>query len=154
MFPAPDPRLLFEPTYSQALARAHELAIKGLSAQAFNICRKVAEVNWAMTWQSQDRVFEAHPEVSFWALAGRPMAFRKTWPEGYAERHALLTEALGIPLWTRAEAAALAPPASPDDVLDALIVAWTAHRFAAGEAGRMPPEPPLDRRGLRMEIVY
>ena len=155
VFPAPDPRLLFEPTFRRAMTRSFDLTGKYLSQQSFAICRKVAEVNWAMALQSQDRVCEVHPEVSFWRVAGgRPMVYRKTWPEGFDERRALLAEALEFPIWSRDEARTIARPAQPDDLLDATVVAWTAYRVAQGIAERLPSDPPIDRRGLRMEIVY
>ena len=155
VFPAPDPRVLFEPTWWHAEARSRALTGKGISQQSFAICRKVLEVNWAMQWENQDRVFETHPEVGFWALAGRkPMEFRKTWPEGYWERLDLLEAAFGIPLWSLDEARNLARPAAPDDVLDATVAAWTARRVAEGIAERLPPDPSIDTRGLRIEMVY
>jgi predicted RNase H-like nuclease len=136
------------------MARSFELTGKYLSQQTFGVGRKVAEVNWAMLGENQDFIFEIHPEVSFWALAGRPMQFRKTWTEGFDERRALLEEALAMPLWSREEARLLAGPAQPDDVLDADVAAWTARRQADGIAERFPLDPPIDARGLRMEIVY
>ena len=42
----------------------------------------------------------------------------------------------------------------PDDFLDACVLAWLAGRIATGEAERLPAEPPLDAKGLRMEIWY
>jgi predicted RNase H-like nuclease len=44
--------------------------------------------------------------------------------------------------------------ADRDDVLDACAAAWTAWRFATGQAQRLPPDPPTDAKDLRMEIVY
>ncbi len=44
--------------------------------------------------------------------------------------------------------------AKPDDTLDACIAAWTAERIARQEAERLPSEPPLDGRGLHMEIWF
>ncbi|MBI4571221.1 MAG: DUF429 domain-containing protein, partial [Chloroflexi bacterium] len=44
--------------------------------------------------------------------------------------------------------------AARDDLYDACAAAWTAARFARGEHGTLPAEPPTDSRGLRMEIVY
>lgn len=85
---------------------------------------------------------------------GRPMAFSKGKPEGYRERQRLLAEALGVAIPSRAEAFKLARPAEPDDVLDAIVAAWTARRAAEGRAGKLPPDPLVDARGLRMEIVY
>jgi predicted RNase H-like nuclease len=107
-----------------------------------------------MTPALQDRVIEVHPEVSFRALAARPLEYAKRKPAGYDERRALLEDVLEMSLWSREKARAVARPAQPDDLLDATVVAWTAYRFANGSAERLPPEPPVDRRGLRMEIVY
>jgi predicted RNase H-like nuclease len=155
VFPAPDPRVIDAPTYAEALALSRSLTGGGISRQAFAIFGKVAEVNRALTPELQSRVVEVHPEVSFWALAGeRPMAHPKKKPEGYAERRALLAAALGVPIPPREQARALARPAGADDVLDAIVAAWTARRVAAGLAGRLPAAPPTDARGLRMEIVY
>ena len=155
VFPAPDPRVITAPTYEQALARARSLTGAGISKQAQAIYPKVLEVNWALTPALQGRVVEVHPEVSFWALAGgRPMAHAKGTPEGYEERRTLLAESLGAPIPSREEARSLARPAAPDDVLDAIVAAWTAQRQAEARAGRLPPDPSVDARGLRMEIVY
>lgn len=154
VFPAPHPRVLFESTYEDAKARSQDLTGKMLSKQAFNIRQKIAEVNWAMEWEDQNRVFEIHPEVSFWGLAGTPMKGPKDKPEGYEERRAPLATALGVSIWPRNVAFEVARPAQPDDLLDATVAAWTARRVAEGTAERFPVDPPVDRRGLRMEIVY
>jgi predicted RNase H-like nuclease len=82
------------------------------------------------------------------------MRYRRTWPEGYEERTALLAAAFRVSIWSRDEARLVAPPAQPDDILDATVAAWTAPRVVSGVAERLPPDPPRDRRGLRMEIVY
>lgn len=154
VFPAPDPRLLGARDYQEAAALSRSLTGKGVTVQAFGIFPKVAEVNRALTPDLQGRVFEVHPEVSFWALAGRPMAFAKKGPEGYEERRRLLTGEMGIDVWSRINARSVARPASPDDVLDAIVAAWSAHRDGTGLAGRLPDVPEVDNRGLRMEIVY
>ncbi len=154
VFPAPDPRLLGAATYAEAAALARSLSGKGITVQAFGIFPKVAEVNRALIPDLQGRVFEVHPEVSFWALAGRPMAHAKKRPEGYEERRRLLSDELGIEIWSRAEARAVARPAGADDVLDAVVAAWSAHQSATGQAGQLPAHPEVDDRGLRMEIVY
>lgn len=155
VFPAPDPRLLDTTTFEEANGLSRALTGKGVSLPAFGFFPKVAEVNQIMTPDLQRRVFEIHPEVCFWALAGaQPMTFPKRTPEGYEERRALLNKALGIPIWTRDEARGLARPAKPDDILDATVAAWTARRVAAGKAGSLPSIPETDARGLRMEMVY
>jgi len=163
VFPAPDARLVealiqanaSAHDFKHALSLAHELTDKGMSKQAFYICPKIAEVNLTMTPELQQRVVEVHPEVSFWAMAGKqPMQHKKRRQAGYDERAALLEERLGLSIWPRNEAFGIARPAKPDDVLDAAVAAWTARRVAEDNAERLPINPPKDRRGLRMEIVY
>lgn len=155
VFPAPDPRVIDALTYEEAVELSRSLTDKGISRQGFAIYAKVAEVNRVVTPEQQYRVFEVHPEVSFWALAGgRPMDHHKGTPEGYEERRALLASAFPVPIPAREEARGLARPATPDDVLDAVVAAWTAQRHAQRQAGRLPADPPADARGLRMEIVY
>jgi predicted RNase H-like nuclease len=64
---------------------------RGISIQLFGIRDKLREMNEGPIIP---RVFEAHPEVVFWRLAGRVLASKKT-ADGRAERIALL-EANGI----------------------------------------------------------
>ncbi|MBA3416526.1 MAG: DUF429 domain-containing protein [Chloroflexia bacterium] len=154
VFPAPDPRIVTAPTYAAASQRSRSMTGGGVSQQAFAIFPKVLEVNWCLTPAQQGRVFEVHPEVCFWALGGRPMAHAKATADGFEERRALLSEALGVAIPERRAAGALAKPAAADDVLDALVAAWSARRDALGQSGRLPKEPQIDGRGLRMEIVY
>jgi len=84
------------------------------------------------------RLYEVHPEVSFWALAGAPLrAGKHTWT-GQAERRALL-EAAGLVIPTELGRAGMV--AATDDVLDAAVAAWSAQRIANGHA-RSLPDPP------------
>jgi predicted RNase H-like nuclease len=155
VFPAPDPRLLDAVDYRDALARARALTGKGISRQAFNIFAKVAEVDRLMTPALQRRVVEVHPEICFRSLnGGAPMRFSKRRPEGFAERRQALEAALALALPDRAAARSVAPPAAPDDLLDAYAAAWSARRWLDGHAQRIPTIPQIDARGRRMEIVY
>ena len=63
---------------------------KGLSKQTFNILPKIKEMDGLVTPERQRIIVETHPEVSFTVLAGRPMAFHKSKPDGRAERLASL----------------------------------------------------------------
>ncbi len=156
VFPAPDRRLINVSTYSEALSLSRSLYGKGISKQGFAIYPKVAEVDHVMTPQLQQRVIEVHPEVSFWAAAGyRPMSRPKKTPAGYEERRNLLSVVMGpVDIPARDDARRVTPPAGADDLLDALVAAWTAQRFAEARAGRLPPDPSTDSRGLLMEMVY
>ena len=152
VFPAPA-RCALAARYDYAAACDASFLACGrrLSRQAFGILPRIAEVDAALTPALQSRVVEAHPEVSFaMRNGGVPMRYNKLTSQGRHEREAVLSALFDT------EAAALAVPsgAKRDDLYDACILTWTAARLLRGEAQRLPPEPQLDSRGLRMEIVY
>jgi predicted RNase H-like nuclease len=157
VFPAPDPRVLVASgalgDYGATSTRSRELTGRGISRQAYAIYPKVAEVDALVTAAMQTRVVECHPEVSFAELAGGPMAHPKRTPAGYESRREALARVLGLPIWDRTAARSVARPATPDDVLDAVAVAWSARRHAEGRAVSIPEEPELDARGRRCQIV-
>lgn len=123
----------------------------GLSKQSFAIMPKIAEVDRVLTPQLQERVFEVHPEVSFSRANDGAVLPPKKRSAGRAAREDLLRW-LGY-----VETIDWFPKPWPlrarvDDVLDACIACWTARRIAMKQAQPVPDEPPLDERGLRMEI--
>lgn len=154
VFPPPIYEALDAPTFHEAQRRSVAAIGKGTSQQCFAIFDKIREANDTITPDLQDRVFEVHPEICFWALAGRPMIHPKRRLAGYDERRALLEAATGIPLRTRKDAFGWARPAKPDDLLDATVAAWTARRVVDGTAGRLPEAVETGSLGLRMEMVY
>ena len=91
--------------------------------------RAVAEV-------ADERVIEVHPEASFTVLNGGPVPHAKTSWNGQMLRRRLLGEA-GLALPDALGAEGVVPPA---DVLDAAAVAWSARRYARGEARSFPPD--------------
>lgn len=151
VFSPPVRGLLGAIRYSQV--RGH-----GLSIQAFGIMAKIREVDRLMSPELQERVYEAHPELAFRSLAGAPMRHNKKTPAGREERLRALerltsfrtVRALLDTLATRYRRSQV----GLDDCLDACILAWLAGRIGAGAAQRLPAQPPLDAKGLRMEIWY
>ena len=128
----------------------------GLTKQAWGIFPGLREVNRVLDPGLQKRIVETHPELGFFeAGARRPTLYSKRRPEGLSERRKLLGRVLGAS-WEHWSSEILGngllPGAREHDLLDASMAAWTAARLAAGEAVRVPKNPPLNRRGLRMEI--
>jgi predicted RNase H-like nuclease len=84
--------------------------------------------------------------------AQRPLSHAKTTWAGAARRRALL-RAAGIVLPDDLGPANVVPPV---DVLDAAAVAWTAHRIATDQAGRLPAgdQTQLDDRGEPIVLWY
>lgn len=145
--------------YQETSAESRRLTGKGISKQTYNIIPKIEDADRELSPEMQSFVVEIHPELSFWAMADRrPMTLPKKRIAGFVERRDLLRRAVhglapaSIPD-TRTQARALAPGAGADDVLDSIAAAWTALRFARGEAITVPVNPPVDRRGLLMRMV-
>lgn len=141
VFPAPVRAVLGASSYADARVRSVAASGRSLSAQAWNLVPRIADVDAAEV--DHYRVVEVHPELVFATLAG-PLGPKKT-PDGAAARVAALREWLpgGWPPHPR--------PARLDDALDALACAWTAQRWLAGTAEVLGGEP--DATGTPMRIV-
>jgi predicted RNase H-like nuclease len=129
-----------------------------ISKQMFHLFPKIREVDAAMTPGLQDRVYECHPEAAFWAMnrrrpLGEPKKRRSRLHEPGLEQRRRLLIANGYDESFVRSATFRAAEAKADDFLDACACAWTAARIHRGEAVRFPPLPPLDAKGLRMEIL-
>ncbi len=124
-----------------------------ISKQMFHLLPKIGEVDGLMTPELQKRVFECHPETAFWAMnAQKPLLEPKKRQRGLEARRALLMEQ-GFSEAFLKETHFPRKDAGADDFLDACACSWTAARIHRGEAIRFPASPPLDAKGLRMEIL-
>lgn len=154
VFPAPPRELLKQQTYSEANAYSRARCGKGISRQAHAIFPKIDEIDEIMTPDLQARMFEVHPELCFWGLAGAPMQHSKKTPAGYEERRRILSQVLSTDIPDRSDVQHLRLPIEADDLLDALAAAVSAFRANRGNARRLPTDPEIDGKGLRMEMVY
>lgn len=138
IFPAPPRDVLEAASYQEALALSRKRYAIGVTAQSYALRRRILETDEVA--RTDDRIIEVHPEVAFRALAGAPLSFAKRTWNGQMERRRLLSDAgLSVPDHL-GEAAGTVPA---DDVLDAVAVAWSAGRFARGDARALPAETPL-----------
>lgn len=143
------PRAVWE-AEDLAAARRLNLALTGrsVSAQTFALRPKVLEAD--VVARSDRRLREVHPEVSFRALAGQPLTHTKSSWSGLSLRRGLLLGA-GIEL---PDDLGEAGGTGIDDVVDAAVVAWSAHRIATDEAQSFPAEPVVGPDGLVPAIWY
>ncbi len=148
------------PTRAALKARSYREAIRrngaGLSRQVFNLFGKLREVDERMRPARQRIAHEAHPELAFLHLAGRPLRAGKKSRAGRRERERLLRHHFGRQFASARTVRALftGQRLAADDVLDACALCVSAQRIFRGDGICLPPEPPRDRRGLRMEIWY
>lgn len=140
-----------------AVSQRHSDPPKKVARQTFHLFPKMREIDALMTPGLQSRVFEVHPELAFWAMNGQesvPLAKKvknRAHPPGLSLRRDLLRSA-GFPIDNVAGVPIRAADAGPDDILDACACAWSARRILDGTGIRFPADPPLDAKGLRMEI--
>jgi len=141
---------LLAETYATALAVSRKLTGRGISSQAYRLRAKILQVD---SWRQETLtcpVVEAHPELSFAAMAGAPLRDPKSSWAGVVRRHQLLA-AQGIELDSDLGLSGL--QVGVDDVLDAAVVAWTARRVAQGQAVRVPDPPDqFDHQGRPIVI--
>ena len=146
VFPTPPRDVLEAETYQDALRLSRKRYGIGLTAQSYALRRRILETDNVA--RSDQRLIEIHPEVTFRALAGRPLSSSKKSWNGHSERRRLLS-GVGLSLPDRLPEPVGTVPA--DDVLDAAAAAWSAGRYAAGEARSLPDEMPLPGFG---EVIW
>lgn len=147
------------PTRPMLEADSYEpLRERGLSVQAFHLLPRIRELDALMSPELQQRVWESHPELSFLALAGRPVEHSKRTPAGQAVRKAALVgafEGLAEEIWREGQRLQREVGRSrlrTDDLLDAWALAWSALRHLAGYSTTLAPT--RDERGLEMAIRF
>jgi predicted RNase H-like nuclease len=118
----------------------------GVSSQAWELRRRIQELD---AWVRQDLpalVVETHPEAAFATLAGAPLQTRRRSGEGAIDRRALLATG-GVYVPTTAPHGV-----GTDDLLDACAAAWSAHRVKNGEATTFPEDPQRHSDGIAAAI--
>ncbi|MFC7249347.1 DUF429 domain-containing protein [Halomicroarcula sp. GCM10025324] len=100
-------------------------------------------------------VRSAHPELCFRAFADEPLEHSRETAAGYAERMRTLAhyDRDAAPTVQKAAEATDGAPVTIADVLDAVVLAYTAQP-GSGTLRTLPADPPTDRKGLPMELVY
>jgi predicted RNase H-like nuclease len=137
VFPTAPRRALQARTFADANEIARAITGTGVSQQSFALASKILEVDELA--RQDDRVIEVHPEASFCRLAGGPLAESKHTPRGLERRRALLASAgLTVPDAVHG--------VREVDLLDAAAAAWTAARYALGDADALPSDH-TDRLG-------
>jgi predicted RNase H-like nuclease len=156
VFPAPPRPLLRATSWEEANRLSREIEGKGISRQAWGLFEKVRELDGLLQRRPELRavIWEVHPEVSFAALQGQPIAEKKRTREGKTIRLAALMRYFDEDAIGRIRGEIARADAGDDDILDALICLWTAERISLGVAVTLPPLVPLDGTGVPMRIVY
>ncbi len=157
IFSVPARKAVQAKNYTQASFINRQLTGKGLSRQTWGIVPRIREMDLFMRRKAklQGIIRESHPEICFWALAGKITEHRKGVRKGYEERLNILRYRLNVVQdiihysmkeYRREEVAR-------DDILDALALVLIAFE-GYGKLISIPEEPEYDEKNLRMEMVY
>jgi predicted RNase H-like nuclease len=163
IFPPPSRAALGAASFLEAckIELTNSTPPKKMNQQTFNIFGKIREAD-AIAHLFQGRIFECHPEVSFWAMNGglamqlaKKVSRRKN-PDGInqsglEERRQLLARN-GFSEAFLSARLGLAKECGPDDLLDACVAAWTAARIFKAQAIRFPATAESDEQGVDMAI--
>jgi predicted RNase H-like nuclease len=122
-----------------------------VSKQCFHLFPKMREIDALIEPRHQSRIYESHPELAFWVMNGESaLPLPKRVAPGLEFRQRLLRDN-GVPIdklthnYRRRDVGA-------DDLVDACACAFAAWRIFNRRSMRFPENPPLNSRGLRMEI--
>ena len=158
VFPTPCREAIYARSYESACDINEEVTGKRLTKQTWGIVPKIREMNdfLIVTASAKEKIIEIHPEICFWALAGKPMEHSKKENEGFNERKKLLQEICtstdeivqnALSKYRRKDVAR-------DDILDALVASVTAKLSYQRGLKSIPEIPEKDSQGLPMQIVY
>ena len=95
-----------------------------------------------------------HPELCFWALNDKhPMKRNKKRLAGRQERLSVLQKCWpqAKSAWDKIGGLYRRNEVAHDDIIDAMVAAVTAR---ANPLNRLPSEPPLDAKGLPMQMIW
>lgn len=159
VFAVPSRAAAYEEDYRAACAvnLEHSDPPRKVSKQCFNLLPKIREIDRLITPQLQQRIYEVHPELAFWALNAEqaldlPKKVKsRANPDGLELRRGLL-RAGGFPIDALVTGQWPKSKVGDDDILDACACAWSAMRIFRGKHITLPTEPARDSHGLRMEI--
>jgi predicted RNase H-like nuclease len=160
VFAIPSRAAVYAEDYGQAcaLALATSDPPRKVSRQGFGIFPKIREIDALLRARPDlvGTVYEAHPELAFWALNGRraldqPKKVKGVpYEPGMRLRRALLRQSGLLP-----DALIASPPprgAAADDLLDALAGLTVALDLATGGGESFPDPPGRDAHGLPVTI--
>lgn len=150
VFTAPTPEMLDQPNYEKASLISKRLIGKSMSLQSWYLFPKIRDVQTVIHYENI-KLFEIHPEVSFRAMNNEKVILEsKKTTEGFEIRKSLLDKHFLNFNFDVIRNKYQKKDVMDNDILDALVVLWSAKRIANNQASYIPkiPEKP------NMQIVY
>jgi predicted RNase H-like nuclease len=141
-------------SYEEVKELHEKITGKGLTQQAYAVASGIAEVDTLVSNGIDGELLEGHPEVSFAALDG-DLSYSKKTAAGVHERVEALEvvddDAIEMVQEICKQVSEEPHEVGFDDVLDALVLAYTAG-YASLEERSLPKCPPENQQSMR--IIY
>jgi predicted RNase H-like nuclease len=157
VFRVPCRQAIYAATDEEAKSVNNRLTGKSLPVQTLAIISKIREVDKLLLSDAVAKasIKEIHPEICFWALAGRPMQYNKKREDGFNERLKILESYHPdpAPIVSHALSNYRRRDVAKDDILDALAAAITA-LAGLNNLVSLPDLPEFDARGLPMQMFF
>jgi len=150
VFTAPTPEMLDQPNYEKASLISKRLIGKSMSLQSWYLFPKIRDVQTVIHCENI-KLFEIHPEVSFRAMNNEKVILEsKKSNEGFEIRKSLLDKHFLNFNFDVIRNKYQKKDVMDNDILDALVVLWSAKKIVSNQASYLPktPEKP------NMQIVY
>lgn len=142
VFPAPIASVLQANDYMEACQIREKIEKKKMSQQAWAIVYKIKEVDDLVKNNPAlaAKLFEVHPEVSFYYLSSnQPARFNKKSIQGIEERVLKLGPRYGID-FAFIQSVKTLSKAPEDDIIDAFLALWSAERIHARQNKVLPEQ--------------
>jgi predicted RNase H-like nuclease len=139
VFSAPIRAVLGARDYKGACQISRDRQGKAITKQTWAMVKKIREVDALLCARNdlQQRIVEVHPEISFYHLnGGNLVAHSKHTAKGSIERQRLIKAT--FPPYYEAAMGSPSDKFTLDDLLDACAALWSAERFLAGSAVKLP----------------
>ena len=154
VFTPPCREALEQKDYLEANQKNRQITGKGLSKQAFNIGKKILEVDGFLKTDRNFKLIESHPEICFKILSGKVLQTKKNTFEGQLERRKIISN-LSIELdKTIAKALKTYPKseAQPDDIIDAAVLCLSAQISLSFNSLVWKDFSSIDENGIEVKI--
>lgn len=159
VFNPPIRAAVYASSYPEACSLNAARTSKKISKQSWNIVAKIRQIDELLVAYPTLRqtLFESHPELLFFQLnQAKTLLHKKRTLAGQEERLALLASAQenATLLFEEMRRTYLKRDMTDDDILDALVLAFSARRSLTEGFTALPNPPERDSQGIPMAIHF
>ena len=154
VFTPPCREALMQNNYQIANETNRLITSKGLSKQAFNIGKKIAEVDTFLEKERNFQLVESHPEICFKILNGTVLQTKKNTAEGVEQRRNIISSVSSSldKLVTDVLQAYPKSKVQQDDIIDAAVLCLSAQISLTYNTLEWKEKNYIDQKGIQVKI--